>query len=100
LFVNEKYGFLPDTETLYEEWKAKITKYHVAKDWLSEYYVILAMNDFLNGMKWLKKIDSERKHKKLVRLKSSKLKNAVMWRLVAGKFSLWALASQWKNCSK
>ena len=88
LFVNQIHGFLPETELVMEAWKQKITAYHVRKDWLTEYYVILAMNDFLKGMRWLKRIDAERYHRKLQRARSSKLKNAVCWRVVTLKFRI------------
>jgi len=88
LFVNQIYGFLPETEQVMEAWKQKITEYHVRKDWLTEYYVILAMNDFLKGMRWLKRINAERYHRKLQRARSSKLKNAVCWRVVTLKFRI------------
>lgn len=86
LFVNQIYGFLPEKKLVLEDWKQKITKYHIQQDWLTEFYVILAMNDFLNGINWLKRIDSEKYHKKLKRAKSCKTKNAVCWRIVERRF--------------
>ena len=86
LFVNQLYGFLPEPEKLLSDWKERITAYHLKKDWLTEYYVILAMNDFLRGRKWLGKVDSGRYHKKLRKVKSSRLKNAISWRLVELRF--------------
>lgn len=66
----------------------KVNPKYVRKDWLTEYYVILAMNDFLKGMRWLKRINAERYHRKLQRARSSKLKNAVCWRVVTLKFRI------------
>lgn len=86
LFVNQIYGLLPDVKLVLEQWKHQITEYHLRKDWLTEYYVICAMNDFLKGMRWLKHVHSGRYHRKLQRVKSCKLKNAICWRLVAWKF--------------
>lgn len=86
LFVNQIHGLLSEPEKLLSDWKEKITAYHLKKDWLTEYYVILAMNDFLRGLKWLKRVDSCRYHKKLQKMKSSRLKNAVSWRLVELRF--------------
>lgn len=90
LFVNWIYGFLPDAEQIMKAWKQKITEYHVREDWITEYYVILAMNDFLKGMRWLKRIDSGKYHRKLQKAKSSRIKNAICWRMVSVKFWIWA----------
>lgn len=90
LFVNQIYGLLPVAELVLEQWKCKITEYHVKEDWLTEYYIIRAMNDFLRGMRWLKRIDSERYHRKLQRAKGSRLKNAVFWRVVFFRFKMMA----------
>lgn len=86
LFVNQIYGFLPDGKTVLEDWKRKITQFHIQKDWLTEYYVICAMNDFIKGVNWLKRIDSEKHHRKLARVKSCKIRNAVCWRIVEQRF--------------
>lgn len=88
LFVNLLYGLLPPADILYEEWKNRITDYHIKQDWLSEYYVIRGMNDFLKGLKWLKRIDSEKYHKTLSAAKSCKLKNAIFWRATTVKYIL------------
>jgi UDP-galactopyranose mutase len=47
LFVNERYHLDPGPEIVLSEWKRKITEYHVKQDWLSEYYLILALRDYL-----------------------------------------------------
>lgn len=86
LFVNQIYGLLPEASQILKAWKNKITEYHVREDWITEYYVIRALNDFLKGMKWLKHINSGKYHKKLGRAKSCRLKNAVYWRTVEFKF--------------
>ena len=86
LFVNQIHGFLPEVGQVLSEWKDKITEYHVREDWITEYYVILAMNDFLNGMNWLKRIDSAKYHRKLQRMKSCRIKNAICWRIVAYRY--------------
>ena len=88
LLVNELYGLLPSMKELYNDWKTKISFYHAKGDWLTEYYIILGMNDFLKGLNWLKRIDSGKKHKKLTLVKSCKLKNCIMWRIVAAKMKL------------
>lgn len=75
-----------EASQILKAWKNKITEYHVREDWITEYYVIRALNDFLKGMKWLKHINSGKYHKKLGRAKSCRLKNAVYWRTVEFKF--------------
>ena len=85
LFVNSLYGYLPSGDELYSAWKDEITKYHVEEDWLTEYMLIIAMRDFLRGMDWLKHLDSEKYHKKLLEARSGRIKNAIAWRLVAAR---------------
>lgn len=82
LFVNKIHGLLSDSDLLFDEWKKKITLYHVKQDWLSEYYIIKAMSDFLKGLDWLKGIDSGKYHIRLSKMRSSRLKNAIAWRVV------------------
>lgn len=89
LFVNKRYGYLLNRREVFDEWMRKITDYHVKKDWQAEFYVIRAMNDFLKGEKWLKSINSEKLHRKIVESKSSKIKNAVAWRIVRFHFLFW-----------
>lgn len=86
LFVNELYhrGSKPDKVLC--DWKKKITRFHIKHDFLSEYYAILGMRDFLRGMKWLNRIDSEEYHKRLQRKRGIKLINTFMWRLTQCKF--------------
>lgn len=86
LFVNQIYGLGTASDCIFSEWKNTITKYHAMKDWISEYYVILAMNDFLKGLDWLKRIDSAKYHKRLQKIRSNRYKNAIFWRIVARRF--------------
>lgn len=86
LFVNEIYSLMPDSREVYRKWKRDISAYHMKRDWLSEYYMIKAMNDFLKGLDWLKAINSERYHNKLKKVRSCKIKNAIMWRIVQYKY--------------
>lgn len=86
LFVNQIHKIEPTKKEIYEQWKTKITSLHLKKDWLSEYYVIRAMDDFLKGLDWLYKIDSGDYHEKLKKASTTKLKNALMWRLVSMRF--------------
>ena len=86
LYVNEIHNLAPHPLSILKEWKDRISDLHAQRNWLSEFYVILAMNDFLKGLDWLKSIDSEKYHKKLKRKRSCRLKNAIAWRLVERKF--------------
>lgn len=70
------------------EWEKTITSYHVKCDFVSEYYVIRGMLDFLKGIKWLKHIDAERYHKRLSNMRVNKLKNAISWRIAERWFRL------------
>lgn len=86
LFVNELYHLEPDPQIVLAEWKSKITEFHVQKEWLVEYYAILAMRDYLRGLNWLKRIDSGKYHKRLQKVKSCRLKNAISWRIVERRY--------------
>lgn len=82
LFVNEIHHFDSDPSAILSEWKQRMGGFHAKQDWLSEFYVILAMYDFLKGISWLKSIDAQKYHKKLQRIKSTRIKNALAWRFV------------------
>ena len=97
MIVNEKYNCLPCLQEVLEQWKQKITEYHVRQDWLSEYYVIKAMNDFLKGMSWLQKVNAERLHVRLVNTRSSRLKNAIAWRIVQWKLKRRKSSCEWHS---
>ena len=71
---------------VFENWKKTISLYHKNNDYVTEYYVIRAMADFLKGIDWLKKIDSEKYHMRLRKMKGNKYKNAFAWRLVEIKY--------------
>ncbi len=82
LIVNKLYGFLPSKEELISTWKETISEHHKNGDYLSELMIILALKDYLKGIDWLYRIDSEKLHKKLYRIKASRYKNAFLWRIV------------------
>lgn len=86
LFVNQIHGIGESPDCVFSEWRKIIAKYHVRGDWKSEYYVILAMNDFLKGVDWLKRIDPAKYHRHLQRIRSNRYKNAIAWRVVARRF--------------
>ena len=50
LFVNEKYGLLPEKHELLAKWKEKITGFHVRGDYASEYYTICGLYDNMRGL--------------------------------------------------
>ena len=86
LFVNSIHFPANDYGQILSKWKETITSYHVKEDYVSEYYVIRAMWDFLRGLDWLKRIDSERYHKRLLKMRGSRLRNAIAWRVTEWKF--------------
>lgn len=86
LYVNQIYGLGAATDCIFSDWKSRISYYHASKDWLSEYYTISALNDFLKGMGWLKKVDSAKYHKRLQKVRSNRYKNAIFWRIVARRY--------------
>lgn len=86
LFVNELYGLLPNPKSIYENWWKTITEYHLAENWQMEFLMIRALGDFLKGLKWLKRIDSGKYHRWLAKQKSSKIRNAIAWRVVRFQF--------------
>ncbi len=53
------------------------------EDYLSEYMLIIAMRDFLRGMRWLKRVDSEKYNRKLRNMISNRWKIAIAWRWVS-----------------
>ncbi len=82
LFVNDLYRLLPDKKTFIKSWMNAITKYHVKGDLISEYMVIKAVNDYLNGLRWLKKTDSESLNTRIHNISNNYIKNAIAWRFV------------------
>ncbi len=82
LFVNQIYGFLKPKDEMLQLWKEQITEFHIKGDLISEYMLIIGLRDFLRGLKWLKRIDSEKYHKKLMNIKTNRWKNALSWRFV------------------
>lgn len=80
-FVNDLYGLWNDEEEPIEHWKKAITKEHLKEDYLNEYMLIQAFLDYTKGIRWLKKIDSGRYHKKLLVSKAGRIKTAVLWRI-------------------
>lgn len=88
LMVNELYGMNQEKELLWKEWKEKITKSHKNKNYRMEYMLIKGLWDFLKGEHWLYKINGEKYHRKLCTKKSSRWKNAVLWRMTAIRFYL------------
>ena len=86
LFVNELHNISKPTNVILTEWKSAITECHVQQDWLTEYYIIRALNDYLKGIDWLKNIDAGKYHKRLLKKKSNRYKNACFWRFVQYKF--------------
>lgn len=86
LFVNEYYGLRNDKAIIFQEWKAAISESHLSKDWITEYMIIQGFLDYMKGLSWLKKINSEIYHKYMLKQKGMKWRNAILWRYAAIKF--------------
>ncbi len=86
LFVNSIYEKKQDKKEVINRWKEKISVEHNKKDYLTEYMMIRALTDFCKGLNWLYRVDAEKYHKKLQKLKSFKLYNSLLWRLAKRKY--------------
>ena len=82
LFVNEMYNFLLPKEELINQWKNKILIYRKDGKYICEYMLIKAMSDYINGMKWLVNLDSEKHHIRLSMSKTNKMRNRILMRYV------------------
>ena len=49
--------------------------------------VIIAMRDYLRGDKWLYKINGEKKHITICKIKAYKIKNSIWWRVIENKIT-------------
>lgn len=64
-------------------WKRKISEEHKKRKYLNEYMMILGMNDYLKGKRYLITHNCIKKNKKLKKKnKVHKYKNSILWRLV------------------
>lgn len=86
LYVNEKHGLQPDPGQILANWKAKISAYHLHREWDYEYYAIRGMYDFLRGTEWLYRIHPGKYHQKLQRVWINRYKNSIFWRLTEHRF--------------
>lgn len=86
LFVNEIHNCGEAPEKVLVNWKAKITSFHINKDFRSEYYVIRGLWDYMKGLKWLHHVNSEQYNKKLLKVNGFRLKNAIFWRITERRF--------------
>ena len=86
LYINDKYGLEPDSERVLADWKAKISAYHVRREWEYEYYAIRGMYDFLRGTEWLYRIHPGKYHQKLQKARISRYRNSVLWRAAEYQF--------------
>ena len=88
LHVNRRYAIDQEPDLIYQKWKDKISEFHLHRAYVEEYYIIRGMRDFLRGEKWLYEVNAEKLHKRLMAAKTSKYKNAIMWRMVSVLFWL------------
>ena len=84
--VNDLYDLWRDKAEPVEQWKEWITKAHLKEDYQKEYMLIQAFLDYTKGVKWLKKIDSGRYHKWLLKSKANRVKTALLWRVAEVKY--------------
>lgn len=87
LFVNLLYNMFDASEEL-EKWKNNITEKHIKRDFVTEYYIIRGMSDFLKGMEWLCRIDSAKYNERLKKPRHMyRLRNAILWRTAVRKYN-------------
>ena len=86
LLVNDIYNVCQKKEQIYQEWKTKISDAHLKKNWTLEYMLIKGFADYLKGIDWLEKIDSEKNHYSIIRKKGNRFLNCFLWRWSALKF--------------
>ena len=72
----------------YESWRHRLDQVYAEGKEINIYMVVKAFNDFLKGSKYLYHIDSEKMHKRLLKIQTGKLKNAIAWRVVVLKYKL------------
>ena len=86
MIVNNLLG-MPEKQ-IEHRWMDKITRFHVQGEFLSEYMAIRAMEDYLKGKSWLRKVDAGRLNEQLagkVQKRWTRYMNAVRWRLALRK---------------
>lgn len=86
MIVNHLLG-MPGKQ-IEHRWMDKITKFHVQGELLSEYMAIRAMEDYLKGEKWLRRVDAGCLNEQLARKTQKRwirYMNAVRWRLALRK---------------
>lgn len=83
LIVNALYGCgETDKAQIWKQFKQKITKAHVEKDYLLEYFLIRAFRDYLRGMNWFMRKNDMAIHAALVRKKKAcRYGNSISWRI-------------------
>lgn len=82
LIVNEKYGLIPNKDMVLEEWKEKISEYHVLSEYTKECLIILGLLDFCLYYGKLYKCDGAKYHRRLCGVKGNRIRNAFLWRYV------------------
>ena len=86
MIVNDLLGM--SREELERRWLEKITAFHVRGEVLSEYMAIRAMEDYLKGQAWLRRVDGGSLNDRLSRVKLyrwTRFMNSVRWRLALKK---------------
>ena len=83
LIVNSLYGCgETDKIQIWKQFKQKITKAHVRKDYLLEYFLIQAFRDYLKGRKWFMGKDDIKIHETIKKKKRAwRYGNSIRWRV-------------------
>ena len=86
LIVNSMYGLAPKEEML-GRWREHVGMAYAENDHTKERMIILGMLDFLKGKEYILKLDAEKNHNKLCRIKvRSKFVNRLLWRYAKMKY--------------
>ena len=85
LFINELFHCRKSVEDILSDWKTRITKKHIEKDYVGEYLLIRALWDYSKGISWMRKVNITKLNTSLYNIKTCKFKNAIAWRYVENK---------------
>ena len=81
LIVNELINRNQDRKKILDDWKNRISVYHLKQDHLSERMAILGMWDFIRYMKRLSALDTQKNHRRIKKKRHLvSLTNKLLWR--------------------
>lgn len=88
LFVNALYNISVDSKKLRIKWENGVLANRLKKDYASEYMLIKAMDDYLDGLKKLEYLCNDKHHKTLLNRSVNGLFNKIYYAIVRLKYSL------------